>query len=210
VLNSSPIFLIAINETKLFGLQSILNNGVGLNLSVRKLLLRTAISALVHLTADYCTPAWWHSAHNHLIDPVINNALWTVSGIWMPVSCTSRKPTCQILSQRNHIVSSTPCQGDICKYHKITKITTLRSLISLRSLILLRFPRVLWETLIYTICIHGRGVQILIFLSPDQSCFANFESISNPDLVPTRHKQSDSCLSLGKYNSCKQPATFFQ
>jgi len=43
-----------------------------------------------------------------------------------------------------------------------------------------------------------------------QSCFANFESKSNPDPVPTKFNQSDSCLSPGNYKSSKQPVTFFQ
>ena len=43
-----------------------------------------------------------------------------------------------------------------------------------------------------------------------QSGVANCESESNPDRVPTRFKQSDSCLSPGKYKSSKQPITFFQ
>jgi len=42
-----------------------------------------------------------------------------------------------------------------------------------------------------------------------QSCFANFESESNPDPVPTTFKQSDSCLSPGKYKSTKQTVTSF-
>jgi len=55
-----------------------------------------------------------------------------------------------------------------------------------------------------------RGVRTLIFWVRIQSCFANCESKSKPDPVPTRFKQSDSCLSPGKYNSSKQPVTFFQ
>jgi len=42
-----------------------------------------------------------------------------------------------------------------------------------------------------------------------QSCFANFESESNPDSVQTRFKQSDIWLSQGKYKSTKQTVTFF-
>jgi len=41
--------------------------------------LRTATFALVHSTAEYCAPAWCRSAHNSLIDPVINDALRTVT-----------------------------------------------------------------------------------------------------------------------------------
>jgi len=43
-----------------------------------------------------------------------------------------------------------------------------------------------------------------------QFCFANFESKSAPDPVPTRHKQSDSCLTSVKYKSNKKPVTLFQ
>jgi len=56
----------------------------------------------------------------------------------------------------------------------------------------------------------GRGVWTLIFLGPDQFCFANFESESASDLVPTKCRQSDSCLTPHKFKSSKQPATFFQ
>jgi len=42
-----------------------------------------------------------------------------------------------------------------------------------------------------------------------QSCFANFQSESAPDPVPTRQKQSGSCLTPHEYKSSKQPVTFF-
>jgi len=41
-----------------------------------------------------------------------------------------------------------------------------------------------------------------------QSCFANCESESNPDPVPNRFQQSDSCLSPGIYKSSKQTVRF--
>ena len=41
--------------------------------------LRTAIFALVHPTAEYCAPVWGRSAHSHLIDPAINDALRIVT-----------------------------------------------------------------------------------------------------------------------------------
>jgi len=51
-----------------------------------------------------------------------------------------------------------------------------------------------------------RGVRNLIFLSPGQILFCKF-------WIQIRHqlpfKQSDSCLSPGKYMSIKQTATFF-
>ena len=55
-----------------------------------------------------------------------------------------------------------------------------------------------------------RDVRTLIFWVRIQSCFENFESESTRSPVPTRHKQSDSCLTPGNYKSCKQPVTFFQ
>ena len=42
--------------------------------------LWTATLALVYSTAKYCTPAWFRSAHTHLIDLAINDALRTVTG----------------------------------------------------------------------------------------------------------------------------------
>jgi len=71
-------------------------------------MLQTATSALVDLTAEYCTLVWCCSSHTRLIDPAINDALWIVTA-----SYTSRQPsypcrhlTCWALSQRNHTVSS--------------------------------------------------------------------------------------------------------
>ena len=46
--------------------------------------LRTATLALVYSTAEYCAPVWCRSAHTRLIDPIINNALRTVSGCLRP------------------------------------------------------------------------------------------------------------------------------
>jgi len=42
--------------------------------------LPTATLALVHSTAEYCAPVWCPSAHIHLIDPTINDALRIVTG----------------------------------------------------------------------------------------------------------------------------------
>jgi len=47
-------------------------------------MLRTATLALVHSTAEYCTPAWCCSAHTRLTDPVINDALRIVTGCLHP------------------------------------------------------------------------------------------------------------------------------
>jgi len=48
--------------------------------------LRTATLALVHSTAEYCTPVWCRSAHTCLIDPTINDALHIVTGCLCPTS----------------------------------------------------------------------------------------------------------------------------
>ena len=42
--------------------------------------LQTAIIALVHSIADYCAPVWCRSAHTHLIDAAINDALQIITG----------------------------------------------------------------------------------------------------------------------------------
>jgi len=41
--------------------------------------LRTATLALVHSTAEYCSPVWCRIAHTCLTDPAINDALQIVS-----------------------------------------------------------------------------------------------------------------------------------
>jgi len=46
--------------------------------------LRTTTLALVHSTAEYCTPVWCRSAHTRLIDPTINDALGIVTGCLRP------------------------------------------------------------------------------------------------------------------------------
>jgi len=47
-------------------------------------MLRTAILALVHSTAEYCARVWCRSAHTRLIDPTINDALQIVTGYLCP------------------------------------------------------------------------------------------------------------------------------
>ena len=42
--------------------------------------LRTAVLSLIHSTAEYCAPTWCRSAHTHLIDSVLNDALRIVTG----------------------------------------------------------------------------------------------------------------------------------
>ena len=46
--------------------------------------LRTATLSLVNSTAEYCAPVWCRSAHTHLIDPTINDALRIVTGCLRP------------------------------------------------------------------------------------------------------------------------------
>jgi len=44
--------------------------------------LLTYTLAVLHSTAEYCTPVWCRSAHTHLIHPAINDALRIVTG-WL-------------------------------------------------------------------------------------------------------------------------------
>ena len=46
--------------------------------------MHTAILSLVYSTAEYCTPVWCRSAHTHLIDSVLNDALRIVTGCLRP------------------------------------------------------------------------------------------------------------------------------
>ena len=46
--------------------------------------LGTATLALVHSAADYCSPVWCHSAHTHLINKPINDALCIVTKCLRP------------------------------------------------------------------------------------------------------------------------------
>ena len=46
--------------------------------------LRIATLSLVYLTAEYCAPVWCRSAHTHLIDNVLNDALRIVTGCLRP------------------------------------------------------------------------------------------------------------------------------
>jgi len=47
---------------------------------------RIATLALVHSTAEYCSPVWCSIAHTRPIDPVINDALQIVTGCLRPVT----------------------------------------------------------------------------------------------------------------------------
>ena len=46
--------------------------------------LRIATLSLVYSTAEYCAPVWFRSAHTHLIDSVLNDALRIVTGCLRP------------------------------------------------------------------------------------------------------------------------------
>ena len=46
--------------------------------------LHTAALSLVYSTVEHCTPVWFDSAHTHLIDSVLNDALDIVIGCLCP------------------------------------------------------------------------------------------------------------------------------
>ena len=46
--------------------------------------LRIATLSLVYSAAEYCAPVWCHSAHTHLINSVLNDALRIVTGCLRP------------------------------------------------------------------------------------------------------------------------------
>ena len=58
--------------------------GTGWGASAKTLL--TAALSLVYSTAEYCAPVWCRSAHSHLIDSALNDALRIVSGCLRPTS----------------------------------------------------------------------------------------------------------------------------
>ena len=58
---------------------ALLRRLAGLGLCSGETTLRIATSALVHSIAEYCASARRRSAHTHLINPVINDALQTVA-----------------------------------------------------------------------------------------------------------------------------------
>ena len=77
--------------------------------------LSPATSALVHSTADYCTPVWCRSAHTCLIDSVINDALRTVTGCLRPapadIFLSSQASNLLSFVAKSHTVSTTPPHG---------------------------------------------------------------------------------------------------
>ena len=54
--------------------------------------LCTAALSLVYSTAEYCAPVWYRSAHTHLVDSVLNHALYIVT------ACLHSKENLPILS----------------------------------------------------------------------------------------------------------------
>ena len=46
--------------------------------------LRIATLSLIYSTAEYCAPVWCRSAHSHLIDSILNDALRIVTGCLRP------------------------------------------------------------------------------------------------------------------------------
>ena len=79
------------------GASSLVWSGVGATT------LRTATLVRVHSTAEYCIPAWCSSAHTRLTDPIINDALRTVTGCLRPTPAHPRRhPTWWASSERSH------------------------------------------------------------------------------------------------------------
>ena len=77
----------------------------------------TAPSALVHSTAEYCTPVWCRSAHNRLIDPVIKDTLRMVTGCLRPATADNL-PILAVaviqlaeLRRKRLTLFSAPCHG---------------------------------------------------------------------------------------------------
>jgi len=63
---------------------ALLTQLAGLGWDARATTFQTATLALVHSTAEYCTPVWCYSAHTHLVYPAINNVLQIVTGSLHP------------------------------------------------------------------------------------------------------------------------------
>jgi len=78
--------------------------------------LRVATLALVHSTAEYCAPVWCRSAHIHLFDTAINDALLIVTGCLRPTPADKLPILADIqpagLRRKGATFShSTPCHG---------------------------------------------------------------------------------------------------
>ena len=85
-LNRSLTFrhhLVALRK-KLSSRVTLLRQLVGSGWGVGAKTLCIATLSLVYSTAEYCAPVWCCSAHNHLIDSVLNDALRIVTGCLRP------------------------------------------------------------------------------------------------------------------------------
>ena len=71
--------LVALRK-KLSSRVTLLRQLVGLGWSVGAETIHIAALSRVYLTAEYCAPVWCRSAHTHLIDSVLNDALRIVTG----------------------------------------------------------------------------------------------------------------------------------
>ena len=78
--------LVALHK-KLSSRVTLLRRLVGLEWGAGPKTLRTTTLSLVHSTAEYCAPVWCRSAHIHLMDSVLNDAMRIVTG------CLSPTPT---------------------------------------------------------------------------------------------------------------------
>ena len=63
---------------------SLLRATCGFRMGAGAKILCTAVLSLIYSTAEYCPPAWCCSAHTHLIDSVLNDALRIVTGCLRP------------------------------------------------------------------------------------------------------------------------------
>ena len=75
--------LVALHK-KLFSHVTLLRRLVGLGWGAGAKTLRIATLSLVYSTAEYCVPVWCCSAHTHLINSVLNNALHIITGCLRP------------------------------------------------------------------------------------------------------------------------------
>ena len=75
--------LVALRK-KLSSCITLLRRLMGLGWGAGAKTLRIATLSLVYSTAEYCAPVWCRSAHTHLIDSVLNDALRIVTGSLRP------------------------------------------------------------------------------------------------------------------------------
>ena len=70
------------------------------------IVLSTAGLALVHSTAEYCTPVWCRSAHTRVIDKLINDALRIVTRCLRPTPTDNLFLSCQASNQMSFAAKS--------------------------------------------------------------------------------------------------------